>query len=184
MHVLHRVLVNLYECMSLINLPPYKGEDYIKASAWRKNAIESAKSRAEVLTEDFINDVFDWRETETAGRWTCDYPENVILSSENLEKFVTELKRALEIQQSEIDHCLAEIKRKDICELVEAERRNTHGMESFYLLQLAELLYGKYTIDSGFYDTARYSAKITEETIEEVKKSPNDWALVFFDYHY
>ena len=49
---------------------------------------------------------------------------------------------------------------------------------------LGRLLDGEYYYGSHFYSTEGYTAKITEALIEEVKSSPDDWALVMFDQHY
>lgn len=167
MHILHRILVR------------------VVGNGTREDIIDEARSRAESLTEDFYEQAFDWRVTDSAGRWEEEYPENVILSRENIERFKSELERCLLAQQKEIEYRLENICKtsSDIRELVNLA--NTGKSTFVYDLRcLAELLYGEYNCDSGFYNTEEYTAKITSSTIDAVKASPNDWALVMFDYHY
>ena len=171
MHILHRVLVNL--------------RNVDDNPIFREDMIDEIRDYAKMVTEDYCPHVYDWRETKTAGRWSDEYPENVILSREGHEKFFDELKRALKIQHSEIDFYL-----KRVCEVsndikVFAEKyKKGEDSPDYNLKFLSELLSGTYTSDSGFYNTESYDAKITPQLIEEVKKTPDDWALVFFDYHY
>lgn len=175
MHILNRVLVRIYNgCNCLC--------DEICS---RDEAIRAARSWAETETEDYYPRVFDWRETDTAGGWKDQYPENVLLSKENINVFVEELEAALEDQLNEVNYHLDEVCKvsSDIKELVDLEYNN-HSVPVWHLLQLSELMNGTYTCDSGFYDTDSYTARITRETINSVKESPDDWALVMFDYHY
>ena len=79
MHILNRVLVRIYNgCNCLC--------DEICS---RDEAIRAARSWAETETEDYYPRVFDWRETDTAGGWKDQYPENVLLSKENINVFTT-----------------------------------------------------------------------------------------------
>lgn len=180
MHTLNRVLVKIYGKDSFLCLTD---EDS------REEVIDAARSWAESETEDYYPRVFDWRETETAGSWADEYPENVLLSKENIDRFVAELEYALEHQINEAKYHLNIICKtsSDIKNLFEfAFSANSYQRISplWNLHQLSELMYGVYNCDSGFYDTHEYGAKITKATIDKVKESPNDWALVMFDYHY
>lgn len=55
---------------------------------------------------------------------------------------------------------------------------------AFLLKKTAKLSVGEYFYDSCFYDTAEYTARLNEATIAKVQEKPQDWALVFFDYHF
>ena len=176
MHILNRVLVRVYN-----------GSNSLCDEDWdRENVIESARSFAKSETEEYYPQVFDWRETATAGGWANDYPENVLLSKEDISRFVKELEEALDDQLDQAKYHLDKICEvsSDIKEFFEATKDKRGLMPAWHLLQLSKLVYGAYTCDSGFYDTDSYSARITKETIDAVKESPNDWALVMFDYHY
>ena len=179
MHTLNKVLVRVFNgSISLCD------EDWD-----REDIIESARSFAESETEEYYPQVFDWRETATAGGWADKYPENVLLSKEDICRFIKELEESLEDQLHEMRYRLDNICKvsANIKELFDLEY-NTHTehttVPTWDLLRLSELMFGVYNCDSGFYDTDEYGAKITKKTIDKVKESPNDWALVMFDYHY
>lgn len=177
MHALHKILVKVSQ----------------------DTTVEEARAEAESATQEFGSGiefaanaypVYDWRETDTAGRWEDEYPTNVIFSRDDLDKFIGELRDCMDAQRSAIDHNLKILKRynsdgvrlkSDIDKIVNDAYE--YGVGSMALLALAELVDGRYTFDSGFFDTTFYTAKINEKTIERVEKAPNEWALVMFDYH-
>lgn len=43
---------------------------------------------------------------------------------------------------------------------------------------------GEYTFDSQFYSVPDYSSRISSETLENARKHPEWYALVFLNYHY
>ena len=57
-------------------------------------------------------------------------------------------------------------------------------MTAYYLHCIAAHLYGEYLCDSYFYNASEYTARLYPDDIEIVKETPEDWALVMFDYHY
>ena len=173
MHILHKILVRIN------GYSPIIAKD-------REALINMVRHRAEEMTEEYYGQAFDCRETDTAGRWSGVYPVNVLLSSDNINIFVEELKDCLEFRISEMQYHLDNICKvsSDIKTLFDIERRSPRSVPSWDLRCLSELMCGIYNFDSGFYNTEEYTAKITERTIETVKSSPDDWALVMFDYHY
>ena len=50
------------------------------------------------------------------------------------------------------------------------------------LFEISKVIHGSYTFDSLFFDTWRSTALVP--FIGQLKETPNDWALVQFDYHY
>lgn len=173
MHALHKILVRI------------NGHTPIIATD-REELINEIRHRAVSMTDEDYGKAFDWRETDTAGRWSEVYPVNVILSRDNIDIFVEKLKDCLESQISEMRYHLDNICKvsSDIKTLFDIECSSPGSVPSWDLRCLSELMYGIYNFDSGFYNTEEYTAKITESTIEAVKSSPDDWALVMFDYHY
>ena len=173
MHILHKILVCINGYSPVI-------------SADREDLINEVRHRAEAMTDEYCGEAFDWRETDTAGRWSDAYPVNVILSRDNIDRFVDELKGCIELQMSEMQHHLDNICKisSDIKTLFDIERSSPGSVPSWDLRCLSELMCGVYNCDSGFYNTEEYTAKITELTIETIKSSPDDWALAMFDYHY
>lgn len=173
MHVLHRILLNIE------NL---KTQD-------REETINSIRSFADLETEDFCGTVFDWRETSNAGGWSDEFPNNVILGSENLELIIQQIERCQELQKNEINRYLKLIKEKlgdSLTTIIELSfnEYNEISHQLYQLKNLADLLYGKYTFDSYFYDLGSRTSKITNHTMEKIRQSPENWALVLFDYHF
>ena len=174
MHYLHKILVPLKD--------HYGNSRFDSVSD--KELKDEIRFFAESETEDFYGAVFDWRETETAGRWQCDNSENVILSKNDINTFIKELERCAEYQKTEINNYLKEIKRCSL-DLSELVKKHFEGeiIPGFALLKLSNFLYGRYMDDSLFYDLDTYSANVDKRTIQKVKECPDDWALVMFDYH-
>jgi len=174
MHILHKILVKIND-----KYIPEPSED-------RDEFLDDIRRRAEELTDDYYEQAFDWRETETAGRWEDEYPVNVILSKDDIDRFIEELNGCIASQRREIDYHLENICKtsSDIRELVKIDKENPGTTPNWDLRCLSELMYGVYNCDSAFFNTEEYSAKITRYTIDEVKRTPDKWALVMFDCHY
>ena len=172
MHMLHKILVPLSER----ELNSLSHEDLI----------DEARSTAEDDTENYYDTVFDWRETVTAGRWEIDYPVNVMLSRDDLSRFIKELEETREYQDAEISRYLKEICKtssdlREICSAI--DEPGSSWQLSYNLQVLAEMLAGVYTFESGFYHVDTASSRVTQGLIEQVRATPNKWALVMFDYH-
>lgn len=173
MHYLHRILVTVNQDEN------------------REDKIDSARLTAESETEEFYGVVWDWRETETAGRWADEYPINVILASDNVDRFVDEM---IDCRNSQIEFikrmmCMAketislDIGNMDDAEVIEESYNKPYNVGFYGLKSALEILTGTYTSNSCFYDTENGDSKITPELIEQVRSSPKRYALVMFDYH-
>ena len=68
--------------------------------------INEIRYMAEEETECYYERCYDWRETNTAGRWDALYPENVILAKDDLDKFIKILEEAQDNIKTEIDYYL------------------------------------------------------------------------------
>jgi len=182
MHVLNKVLV-------------YKEEGF-DFTAPEEERIDEARSIAENETEDYCGPVYDWRETDTAGRWADEYPKQVYFAQDDIEWFIAEINEAINSQKLELNTYMKELKEKvgtDLEKIVSmlmgdtqpADGNNSaNGFLSFALLKIARLVYGDYNCDSYIYSTADNSARIYPEDIEHIKQEPNKWAMVMFDYHF
>ena len=168
MHALHKILVKVP-----------------KKVMTREEMVDACRDKAESITED-STEAFDWREVYTAGRWSDVYPENVMFASENLDAFIKEIEESKRYQDKEIDTCVKRIGEVsiNIGDIVKKNRDEVNNYSVLYEMKLlAELLSGSYVFDSGFYDAELYTAKITKDTIRKIKRAPEKWALVMFDYH-
>lgn len=95
MHYLHKILVYIPDVS--------KEAD----SMIRDSLVSAIRSHAESETEGFYKEVFDWRETDTAGRWSDAYPENVLLGSDDPNSLYEAVAECYQTQKSEIDHLIA-----------------------------------------------------------------------------
>ena len=98
MHYLHKILVYIPDVS--------KEAD----SMIRDSLVSAIRSHAESETEGFYKEVFDWRETDTAGRWSDAYPENVLLGSDDSNSLYEAVAECYQTQKSEIDHLIALLK--------------------------------------------------------------------------
>lgn len=187
MHILHKILVNI---------PSTPGTDRVDS---REDLMEALRTYADDQTKDFYDDAFDYREVDTAGGWEDEYPENVILGSENAERLLNELQVSREAQYQELQFCLealqhlADLSVKELAQelwLHKDEAANiqvdshTWRRAPNLLVKIARLLNGNYFYYSCFYDTDAYTATVNQGTLDRVRQSPEEWALVLFDYHY
>ena len=86
MHVLHKILV-------------YKEEGF-DVTELEQERIDEARSLAEYDTEKYFEEVYDWRETETAGAWSDEYPKQVYFASDDIDWFINEIKEAVASRKS------------------------------------------------------------------------------------
>ena len=176
MHALHKILVRI------------DGDGIHETDGMsREEIMDNARDSAASATEDFTQ-VYDWRETETAGRWENAYPRNVIFSADDIDSFINEIMDCKKEQDAEIEVCAKRIRESIGCmDLNQIIDRNMDEVRNhsllFELKLIAELLAGDYVFDSMFFDADFYTAKITKGTIDKVRKNPDDWALVMFDCH-
>ena len=182
MHILHKILVY--------------NEDGFDSMA-ENERISSARSMAENSTDSYFGDAYDWRETETAGAWSEEYPKQLYFADENLEWFINEIKESIQSQKAEIASYMEEIKSANAADFEtlingliddnlqpEAVSSRFNSNIAFALLKVSRLVYGDYDCDSCIYNTVSSTARIYNEDIEAIKQEPNKWALVMFDYHY
>ena len=58
------------------------------------------------------------------------------------------------------------------------------GLIYYHLKSIANHLAGVYDFDSAFFNTEDCDSIINDELINEIKKKPEDWAVVLFDCHF
>lgn len=58
------------------------------------------------------------------------------------------------------------------------------GFWSYSIRNAVSLAAGKYLPESGFYSAPDHSSKISPETLRSAQEHPEQFALVFLDYHY
>lgn len=185
MHILNRILVNVEEAL--------EG----KCDIDRSEVISMVRNYAEQETDCFYAIAYDWRETDTAGRWAAQYPENVLLGSEDPDQLCKEIAAAEISQKERLDSCLKileEYASMPFSELVQTiwtrhvslpvNATFAADMASTCFIIIAKLLTGEYFSNSLFYDTDKRTARINPYTYMKIQENPGDWALVFFDQHF
>lgn len=166
MHILHKILVRLEP-----------------SNDSKEQLIRNARRTAENATSDFGDDVYDWRETDTAGRWGSEYAPNVLFAKDNLDRVLKEIEETETMQRSTMLHYRDQVKTRGATIDDLFDTLYEHPACAWELKQLAKLLYGEYDFDSGFFDAEDYTARIDKYTYQKIKKNPSAWALVMFDYH-
>ena len=169
MHALHRILVKL--------------ED-------KDETIDEIRRFAKSETENYYN-AYDWRETETAGRWESEYPCNVILGREEPDKIIKELLTAREQQEDVLHQHIESLKKycpsmnlQDIVINCPLSSFGEGALVAYHLKCIADHLAGAYDFDSAFFNTEDCDSFTGDDIIEEVSKQPEKWAIVLFDCHF
>ena len=168
MHALHRILVYLPDLVT--------GEE---------KTAKDVRDFAVDQTNSYGDKAFDWRETESAGRWSSVYPDNVIFGRDSGLKIIKELVDTREGVDKDIQRYIKylyeETSTYNIADMISS---NMSPKGRYYLRMLGLLNYGEYVFNSMFYNTRDYDSLITDKLIDEVKEHPEDWAVVLFDCHY
>lgn len=178
MHRLHRILVHIPD---VVNDSYYVCDEQNRESVKecvRQHAVENTSRFGDGL-------VFDWRDECSAD---ADYPEQVYFANDNVKWFLDELEAIQKYHHREISSSLSQLNEEAgttdlsvICEKIQSEE--LPHFNAYTVRYIAQLLWGEYTFESSFYDLDNYSSRIDSRTIEKVKANPENWALVFFDYH-
>lgn len=174
MHYLHKILVKVAPELD------------------REEKIKEARSTAVSETECFYEYVWDWRETESAGRWAYEYPLNVILAEDNVDKFLDHLQRCKQMQLDTVSDDMKSIGEGDLFKMIQESKFEEiynrglftpFGLDLWKFHRIINLLSGEYIPDSYFFNVDDRDSRITDELIEKIKKSPKEYALVIFDQH-
>ena len=184
MHYLHKILVYIPDVIS----------DQCDEMT-REEKMDAVRRHADEQTSEYYGSVFDWRETDCAGRWSSEYPQNVIFAADDIDRFVDQIKCALVSQREYIDFCLKHLKDSvgtDLEAIVKGELdRKEYGdtgngfnsMTSFFLQIISALLHGNYQSESLIYNSHKYTSRLFPDDIESIRQEPEKWAMVMFDCH-
>ena len=183
MHYLHKILVYI----------PDVGQ---VGSKFPKVSKQKILSFAKTQTENYEGEAFDWRETESAGRWSDEYPDNVILAADDPDRFLEELGKAKTYKREALCQALKFLEENELLDLKKMatailEDEQDSPMESqrlsmaaYSLGSIADHLKGTYTYNSYFFDTHRCTSLMHKQIFEEIQEHPQLWALIIFDCHY
>lgn len=129
---------------------------------------------ANEIVKEFQDRVFDYY-----------MPGDVVLSRDCLQSFIAKIEGVRRYQLEEMERHLQVASRvsSDLGRLFEEVKAGIPPRWAWDLRRFAELAYGDYTFDSCFFDAEYWTSAITDRTIDDIKKSPDIWALVYFDMH-
>ncbi|ADQ41540.1 hypothetical protein Calkr_2071 [Caldicellulosiruptor acetigenus I77R1B] len=187
MHYAHFILVDVEEL---------KEKEYKELNL--QDLKEKVREYAEKATEDFHNHVFDWRETRTAGNWSNEFPDNVILGNQQSDKIREILNTVRTCQKEEIDSYVSILKeygwiQEDgtikvtlgkLKDLAEEKSNYEYYLPFYYFWKLVSYLRREYMCNSFFYDTKTGSGYLSQHIYDKVYNNPERYAFVVFDYHY
>lgn len=174
MHYLHKILVK------------------VDPEAVRKDKITEARDKAVSETGCFYEHVWDWRETDSAGRWAYEYPINVILAEDNVDFFIEQLQHCKKLQLDTVAEDMKNIGEGDLFKMIKESKFEEiynrglftpFGLDLWKFHRIIDLLSGEYIPDSYFFNVEDRDSRITVELMETIKKSPKEYALVLFDQH-
>lgn len=178
MHILHRILVHI---------PDAVGNSYYVCDEQNRESVKECVRQYAVENTSRFGDglVFDWRDEYSAG---AKYPEQVYFANDNVKWFLDELEAIQKYHQQEILRSLSQLNEEAgttdlsvICEKIQSE--DLSHFNAYTVRYIAQLLWGDYTFESSFYNLDNYSSRVDFRLMGEVKANPENWALVFFDYH-
>ncbi len=173
MHMLHTILVDRLTFSSFY--PDAEGDPFDE---------DRIRSVAFSCTAEFQGSVFDWRVTQTAGRWSSVYETNVWKGEDHPGKIPELLEQIRSCHRDQEKACIDFIGNA----LYTIDQGSADPDLAYDALEaftfLLEIKSGKYNFRSGFYDTGTGTSRITDELIEAVREKPEEYAAVFFDCHW
>ena len=123
MHTLHAILVDLRNVLT-------KNPDDDRIRAY-----------AEEMTEGYCEEVFDWRETETAGRWSEIYENNVLRGTEQKKEIIEAIENAKLMQDEHLEYCMKTLYEiagtTDLNELLKSTEKEKFR---YYLTEAADVI--------------------------------------------
>jgi len=178
MHYLHCILVHF--------------DESIEGPTTEETVAEEARRLAVDATDGYYNQAFDWR-AEDAGSWADQYPRRgVVLGSVEPEQFITLLdewrKKPVENALKYLEQVRADMSDSGKGLVVNEDLLNriweSDGLWTFALHRAVALVDGDYVIESQFYSVPDGSPKICDTTLKHAEEHPEEYALVFLDYHW
>lgn len=187
MHTVNAVLVDIKDTKAVLDRKQLAMADL--AEDYEPEAVGIIRDYAVSETENFVDKVYDWRETDTAGRWADEYPCNVILGAKNKDCFLKTFAEFIKMPMEEIKKLIERfiIYNDNESYVISSDIEKLKSLDSMQTYRLKEalmLLDGEYTSSSHFWSIGHYSCRLSERDVQEVIENADRYALVIFDYHY
>ena len=108
----------------------------------------------------------------------------MLFRSNKPDKLLSLLEQCRDAQQKQITQCLKVLNNNlgdSLSQIVSTlSNDNTFTLE---FNELAKLLAGEYTFESGFFDIEYCTSRIDKDILQAVREAPENYALVLFDCH-
>ena len=186
MHAVHCILVDLESANVVIDEREATLDKLADQNGKEPDYVSELRNYADLKTEEYRNDIFDWRETKSAGRWSEEYPCNVVTGKLERGRFL-ELFEEFSVQpEDEAKDYIRRFIQENNGETLTLAFENLaklDSMQTFRLKQAIRLLNGDYTFDAHFYSVFHCGSRLSKNEKQEVCDYPENFALVFFDCH-
>ena len=113
----------------------------------------------------------------------------MVFAVDDPESFTKRLVEIRNRQKETINWYLGQVmagcETTDLAEIVEKLKEpDSSFMARRCLCGLANELDGRFTFKSEFYNCEDAEATVTDETLEQIRCNPEEWAIVLFDHHF
>lgn len=133
--------------------------------------------------------VFDYADTDTAGRWSDDIHNNVIFEMADimieLEKLQSEQKAKISKLLDAIEKSLKSTDLRVAVSLAQQHNENQEKFGWYFLNELSDRMYGFYTLSCPeliYLDDE--NSMVTDDIMQDVKEHPGEYGILFADCHF
>lgn len=177
MHSLHRLLIDITD--------PELGLD---DNMSKEEQIDLIRNFA--LTNSVAQGyAYDWRTETDAGRWSDQYPNNLVLGKDDPQLIIDEVLCGRNYQDHYMDGLIIRAKDENIDNLETrweiVKTQDSKGSTNLLDIQLAaNFLSGNYTFDSCFLFVNDDVPIVCDYIIDKVTNDPSKFAILFTDCHW
>lgn len=167
---------------TLVTILATRGKDESK-SAFRKRVGDEFAER--YADGSVFDSVFDYAVTDTAGRWSDEYPDNVEFSMADMMIILEEMKERQTARKAalveEINKCLGTT---DIKEALSCDADDTNPIGWYYLNKLSDRMLGFYTISCPEFIYLDDDRSDVTDVMQDVEENPGKYGILFADCHF
>lgn len=164
---------------ALVIILAARGNDESKSAFRKRVGAEFAGRYAD-------GSVFDYAITDTAGRWSDEYPDNVEFSMADIMLILEEMKEKQTARKAalveEINNCLGTT---DLREAISHDADDTNPIGWYFLNELSDRQLGWYTASCPeFVYLDDDCSNVTDDLMQNVEEHPGKYGILFADCHF
>lgn len=183
MYAIHAILVDLVSAD--VEIDERKVLLDKLSEAGEPDYVRELRYYASSQTDEYENNVFDWRIIELTGEpGTIMYPNNVIIGKLEKERFLSVFEEFSMIPEKVVKNALIDVKEKSNDVPVVLEYDQLMKLDYFPLSSLSkalDIIKGKYVFDSQFWSVSHTKSLLLEKDKEDVRKNYDEFAIVLFE---